>query len=109
MPPIDIQDSISQAGDGNELRVSALMGSKIADGRGNLIMGLEYYNRDESYQKNHSFFTNSWNDPNTAATNSFFATEGQTGIAFNFAAPTIAAINMVFGRPATQRRLALWL
>ena len=61
---IDIQDGISQAGDGNELRVSTLMGSKIADGRGNIIMGLEYYNRDESYQKNHSFFSNAWNDPN---------------------------------------------
>ena len=43
---IDVQDGISQAGDGNELRVSTLMGSKIADGRGNIIMGMEYYNRD---------------------------------------------------------------
>src|SRR6202041_2353590 len=32
---IDVQDGISQAGDGNELRVSTLLGSKIADGKGN--------------------------------------------------------------------------
>ena len=80
---IDIQDGISQAGDGNETRVSAMMGSKIADGRGNIVMGLEYYNRDESYQKNHNFYSDSWNDPNNPGTNSFFAQEGVTGIAFN--------------------------
>src|SRR6201996_4115251 len=67
---IDIQDGISQAGDGNETRVSALIGSKIGDGRGNIAMGLEYYNRDESYQKNHDFFRRSWDDPNNPGTNS---------------------------------------
>jgi iron complex outermembrane recepter protein len=95
---IDVQDGISQAGDGNELRVSALMGTKIADGKGNIIMGLEYYNRDESYDKNHSFFTNSWDDPNTPTTNSFFSQEGQSGIAFNTATPSTNAINVAFGR-----------
>ena len=65
-----------------------MMGSKIADGRGNIIMGLEYYNRDESYQKNHNFYSDSWNDPNHPGTNSFFAQEGVTGIAFNSAPPT---------------------
>src|SRR5580692_7250437 len=59
---IDVQDGISQAGDGNELRVSTQMGSKIADGRGNIIMGMEYYDRDAAYQKNRDFFTNSWSD-----------------------------------------------
>src|ERR1700723_2035977 len=76
---IDVQDGISQAGDGNELRVSTLLGSKIADGKGNIVMGMEYYDRDESYQKNHSFFSNSWNDPNTAATNAFFGQEALSG------------------------------
>src|ERR1700761_7635544 len=99
---IDVQDGISQAGDGNELRVSALMGSKIADGRGNIVMGLEYYNRDESYQKNHDFYSSSWNDPGTSSTNSFFSQEGQSGIAFNTATPSIAAINTAFGRAANN-------
>src|ERR1700733_4276443 len=73
---IDVQDSITQAGDGNETRVSTLIGSKIADGRGNIVMGMEYYNRDEAYQKNRSFFPNSWSDPHTASTNAFFGQEG---------------------------------
>jgi iron complex outermembrane recepter protein len=93
---IDVQDGISQAGDGNELRVSALMGTKIADGRGNIVMGMEYYNRDEAYQKNHRFFSSSWNDPNTSATNSFFATEGTAGFFTLGATPSFAAENVIF-------------
>jgi iron complex outermembrane receptor protein len=93
---IDVQDSITQAGDGNETRVSTLMGSKIADGRGNIVLGMEYYNRDEAYQKNHNFFSSSWNDPATNATNSFFSNEGQAGV-FNLgAAPSAAAENVTF-------------
>src|ERR1700733_984399 len=93
---IDVQDGISQAGDGNELRVSALMGSKIADGKGNIVMGMEYYDRDESYQKNHSFFSNSWNDPNTAATNAFFGQEALSGFFTESADPSNAAENVTF-------------
>src|ERR1700733_9335971 len=69
---IDVQDSITQAGDGNETRVSTLMGGKIADGRGNIVMGMEYYNRDAAYQKNRKFFTESFTDPGTSVTNGFF-------------------------------------
>ncbi len=99
---LDIQDGISQAGDGNELRVSALMGSKIADGRGNIMMGIEYYDRDISYEKNHSFFSDAWSDPNQPSTNSFFAQEGQSGIAVNSANPSVAAVNVLFGRSPTN-------
>jgi iron complex outermembrane receptor protein len=95
---IDVQDGISQAGDGNELRVSTLMGSKIADGRGNIVMGLEYYNRDVTYQKNHRFFSDSWSDPNQPSVNSLFAQEGTSGVALNSAFPSNAAINVAFGR-----------
>src|SRR4029077_19205585 len=66
---IDIQDSITQVGDGNETRVNALIGSKIANGRGNIVMGLEYYNRDAAYQKNRKFFTESFTDTGTSVTN----------------------------------------
>src|SRR5580704_3214358 len=93
---IDVEDSITQAGDGNETRVSTLMGSKIADGRGNIVMGLEYYNRDEAYQKNHNFFSSSWNDPNTSATNSFFSQEGTAGFFTEGAVPSPAAENVAF-------------
>jgi iron complex outermembrane receptor protein len=93
---IDVQDGMSQAGDGNELRVSTLMGSKIADGRGNIVMGMEYYDRDESYQKNHDFFSSSFNDPNTAYTNAFFGQEGLSGFFTEGADPSAAAENVTF-------------
>jgi iron complex outermembrane recepter protein len=93
---IDVQDSITQAGDGNETRVSTLLGSKIADGRGHIIMGMEYYNRDEAYQKNRSFFTNAWSDPHTASTNAFFGQEGYSGTTNLLATPSAAAENVIF-------------
>ncbi len=71
---VDVQDSITQAGDGNELDASALMGTKIADGKGNLTMGLEYYNRQSAAQRNRDFYTSAWTDPNAPqmASNALF-------------------------------------
>ncbi len=61
----DAQYGVSEAGDGQEARVSVLGGSKLASGRGNVTFGAEYYDREPSYQKNRSFFTDGWADPNT--------------------------------------------
>src|ERR1700728_1584461 len=61
---LDVQDGITQAGDGNELRVSGLMGSKIAGDKGHITFGLEYYDRSVAYQKNRDFNTDAWTDPN---------------------------------------------
>jgi iron complex outermembrane receptor protein len=98
---IDVQDSITQAGDGNETRVTALMGSKIANGRGNIVMGLEYYNRDAAYQKNRKFFTESFTDTGTSSTNGFFNGGGIASIFTGFAAPSAASISTIF-----QNRIA---
>ncbi len=101
---IDAQDSETQAGDGNELDVSGIMGTNFADGKGNVTMGLEFYNRAAAYQRNRSFYTNSWyNDPNAPQTtsNALFV-QGynayDSGIA---AAPSNAALSVLFpGRAA---------
>jgi iron complex outermembrane receptor protein len=92
---VDVQDGITQAGDGNELRVSTLMGSKIADGRGNIVMGMEYYDRDAAYQKNRSFFTNAWTDPGQPGSNALFTSTGSASIFTEFAGPSNAAVNTV--------------
>ena len=99
---VDIQDGITQAGDGNELRVNTLMGTKIADGRGNMIMGMEYYNRNAAYQKNRDFFTDGWSDPNAPQTdsNALFVQNYNgynTAIA---ASPSTAAMNTIFAARA---------
>ena len=59
----DFQQGITQAGDGQETRASALMGSKFADGRGNVVFAAEYYNREAAYEKNRDFYKKGWADP----------------------------------------------
>src|SRR4029077_13672799 len=51
-------------GDGAETRVSALMGLNGMDGRGNIMIGLEWSRRDAVFQSNRKFYTNGWHDPN---------------------------------------------
>lgn len=100
---IDAQDSETQAGDGNEADVSGLMGTNFADGKGNITMGLEWYNRDGAYQRNRSFYTNEWyNDPNAPQTtsNALFV-QGFNGYNTGLGVPSAAAIGTLFpGRPA---------
>jgi iron complex outermembrane receptor protein len=94
---LDIQDGITQAGDGNETRVTGMIGTTIGDGKGNLIMGTEYYNRDAAYQKNRSFFTNSWNDPNSGGGNAFgLGLGGPNEEETTFDYPSAAALAAVF-------------
>jgi len=42
----DAQYGITQAGDGQEFKVSALFGSNFADDRGNVTFGVEHYTRE---------------------------------------------------------------
>ncbi|MGH8226322.1 MAG: TonB-dependent receptor domain-containing protein [Steroidobacteraceae bacterium] len=97
------QDSITQAGDGDEMDASALVGTNFADNKGNVTMGLEYYNRQVAFQKNRSFFTNSWSDPNATGTNNFSLTNGYNGWEpqqsfFPTANPSVAALSTVFAK-----------
>jgi len=95
---LDAQDGITQARDGNEARVSALMGTKFGDGKGNMIMGLEWYDRKGAFQRNRDFYTHSWTDPNAPqnSSNALFV-QGynayDSGIA---AAPSNAALATMF-------------
>ena len=94
---VDAQDGITQAGDGNELRVNVLMGTKFADGKGNIIMGGEYYDRRPVYASNRDFFTDAWTDPMaTGAIGGGFFLNGTNQYATTNAPPSIAALNGVF-------------
>jgi outer membrane receptor protein involved in Fe transport len=61
---VDAQYGGTEAGDGQEIRGSAIMGTKIADGRGHIVVATEYYDRQAAFQKNRDFWTNAWADPN---------------------------------------------
>jgi outer membrane receptor protein involved in Fe transport len=96
---MDAQYGVTEAGDGQEFKISALLGTDFADGKGNVMFGLEHYTRGASYQRNRSFYTDSWNDP-SVATNEFFF----TGAAFNpsvLNAPSQSVVDSIFsGRAA---------
>ncbi len=96
---VDLQRGASEAGDGDENRVTAIMGTNVGSGRGNITMGAEWYDRKAALEKNRDFFTDSWSDPNVAS-NDFFVF-GYNGYNTGFAPPNANALNAVFaGRPA---------
>lgn len=60
---LDTQYGTTDAGGGEEARVSGILGTDIFDGRGNITVGFEYYDRKEALELDRSFYTDAWNDP----------------------------------------------
>lgn len=63
---VDVQTGITQEGDGSETKASALMGMNAADGKGNIMIGLDYSRRGQVLQRDRDFFVNGWRDINNA-------------------------------------------
>jgi iron complex outermembrane receptor protein len=59
---MDFQTSGTAEGDGEETRFTTLLGVNSGDGRGNVMLGVEWYNREEVMQKDRQFFRNGWED-----------------------------------------------
>jgi len=62
---LDGQWGETGAGDGKQLQGSILIGSNLADDRGNVLLGLNYARRDPVYQADRSFYRAAWTDPLT--------------------------------------------
>jgi iron complex outermembrane receptor protein len=60
---LDFQTGQTAEGDGTESRFSALFGANSSDGRGNVMIGLDYTNRDAVFQLDRDWYINAWNDP----------------------------------------------
>lgn len=58
----DFQTGETQEGDGAESRASALFGINSADGRGNIMVGMDWTKRDAVFQKDRDFYTRGWLD-----------------------------------------------
>jgi iron complex outermembrane receptor protein len=90
----DIQSGITEEGDGEETRASALIGGNFGDGRGNVMVGLELARREGILQKDRDFYVEGFNDPQTtgSALSSFAAYNpaGPNG-------PSQAAVDAIFG------------
>lgn len=67
---IDLQfrSGITEEGDGEENRASMLLGASLGDGRGNAMLGIEWYERGEVLAKDRDFWYSAIKDPTTNAT-----------------------------------------
>jgi outer membrane receptor protein involved in Fe transport len=97
---MDVQYSLTEAGDGEELRTTAIAGTDVADGRGNITVGIEYYDRKKALNKERNFFTDAWSDPIQEG-NFIGFNQGINGYNCGFNCPTAAVANALFpNRPA---------
>src|SRR5690606_19490613 len=60
------QYGITQQGDSEEFRLSALMGANLANGRGNVMFGAEHASRGTAYTRDRDFFVSGWADPTSS-------------------------------------------
>src|SRR5690606_30093716 len=91
---MDFHSGITAEGDGEESRFTTLIGLNADDGRGNVMLGVEWYKREIVWQRDRDFYMNGWYDPQTTA-GGFLMPAG-----FSFGAgaprPTQEAVDAVF-------------
>jgi len=95
---VDTQWGQTVEGDGDEERLSAVLGANFADGRGNVTLGVERYSRKAVMQANHDFYKDYWANPYSGGT---FGLQGVNGYACNLNCPPNTTIDGLFAnRPA---------
>lgn len=95
---LDTQASSTEAGDGEEYRTYALMGTNFDGGRGNVTFGVEYYKREAAYEKNRDFYKRAWADPTVGGDFFVFGYNGYN-TAFSFNNPSAATAEAIMGNP----------
>ncbi len=102
---IDSQYGMTEVGDGEEARMSAVLGAGFADGRGNVTMGMEKYQRSAALEIERDFYTDSWSDPNVGGDLFVF---GYNGYNTGFNVPNLNTLSTIFsGRPANTGVIGL--
>lgn len=95
----DTQYGATELHDGEEFRVSGLVGGNFADGRGNIMFGAEHYKREGAAMLDRDFYVNRLRQPNINGTEFFYSDTYFTPAATN--QPSQAAINGIFTQAAT--------
>ena len=62
---LQFRTGMTEEGDGEENRISLLLGSSMGDGRGNAMLGMEWTERGEVMAVDRDFYTDALKDPNT--------------------------------------------
>jgi outer membrane receptor protein involved in Fe transport len=91
---MDAQTGVTEAGDGQETRFSSLLGMNSSSGKSNILLGVEWYKREVSFQKNRDFYVNGWNDKTNPASTFFPSMAAYAVDVAN--RPTQAAVDQVF-------------
>ena len=65
---LEMRSGVTEAGDGSESRVSALLGANVVEGRGNVMLGLEWTKRSSADLFERPFFENALIDPGAPTT-----------------------------------------
>jgi len=92
----DVQTGATQAGGGEETRFSGLLGMNGKGGNANMLLGVEWYTRGVSFQKDRDFFKNGWNDPKNPASTFFPSMAGYALDANNL--PSQAALDSLLAQ-----------
>ena len=61
------QYGLNEEGDGQETSFNGLFGANVADGQGNVMLGVDYSRREIIYGRDRDWVVDGWNDPGTNA------------------------------------------
>lgn len=93
---INVQYGAMEDGNAGEASVSGLFGANFADGRGNVMMGFEYADRNSVDRKYTDFYMDGLKDPTVPGTQSFTSADYYTIEAAN--RPSGAVIDSIFNK-----------
>jgi outer membrane receptor protein involved in Fe transport len=97
----EARSGITEVGDGAENRLSALLGANLDEGRGNVMLGLEWTRRSAADFFGRPFFEDAWTDPGAPATSVRIDFSAYEPNASAGGLPSQAAANALFPeRPA---------
>ncbi|MEJ0036025.1 MAG: TonB-dependent receptor [Gammaproteobacteria bacterium] len=91
---------ITEQGDGAEHSISMLLGSSLADGRGNAMLGVEWSKRQEVLASDRDYYTDGYHDKQTNSTSLARMNRFQYEPGGNPGSPSQVAANAAFGNPA---------
>jgi outer membrane receptor protein involved in Fe transport len=91
---LDLQTMTTEAGDGEETHVSGLVGLNSGSGDANMLLGVEWYEREVSYQKSRDFYVDGWHDPTNVISTFFPSMPAYQAVAANL--PSQAAVDALF-------------
>jgi iron complex outermembrane recepter protein len=96
---MDFSSTATAEGDGEETRFSALLGVNGASGNSNVMLGVEWYNREEVLQRNREFYRNGWADQTNQTGGFLNATGFSPGQVTQYTANNVSSTVLPLNRP----------